>query len=399
MGIKVLGVMTGTSCDGLDAVCMTIHSDFSWKVHWKQSRPYPNLLRKRVLNLQDPDSEHSLRALLELHRDLGKWYGQSLRQIIQSHSKRPDVIANHGQTVAHFPQLKQGGSTLQLGNSSWIAVKTGLTVVSQFREGDLAAQGVGAPLTPLFHKLLARALEVDDQGVAFHNLGGISNLTYLHPSGDLLAFDTGPGNIWIDGVMERISHGKLKYDAKGRIASQGVPDFEAVKKILKYSYFCKPAPKSTGRDEFPFSLFEKSLSRRDKVLTNQAVATATEVTIQSIVQAYQNDILKKGYPLKSIYLCGGGAKNLAILNGIQARLSHVQVSSLESHGIDPQSVEAQAFAVLGYLSLLGQPLGGPWTGVKGFAPPGQITPGQNWRKLLKKMEKLEPSFHRSPLQK
>jgi anhydro-N-acetylmuramic acid kinase len=381
MFLSVLGVMTGNSCDGLDASCIEIGPE-GWKSLWNQSVAYPSPLKKRVLALQVPVSKHSLKTWLELHRDLGEWYGRTLNKIIQFHSKPPDLIANHGQTVGHFPQSGSNGMTLQLGDPTRISAHTRLTVVGHFREGDMAVGGQGAPLVPIFHRMIAHRLKKDGFGIAIHNLGGISNLTYLGPEQEVLAFDTGPGNVWIDAAVAKMTCGKRQFDKNGKIAASSQPHERSVQKILLHPFFSKKPPKSTGRDEFPFQYFlSKTRSTQESM-----VATATEVTIRSIVHAYQTWILGKGLNLQEILLCGGGAKNLTILHEIQKRLPEVVVSSLSRFGFDSQYTEAQAFAIFGFLSLMGHPLGGSWTGAHRFGPPGHLIPGENWNSLMTKSQ-------------
>lgn len=381
--MNILGLMTGTSCDGLDGVCISVSGPTqapSWKILWSDSIPYPLGLRSRVLKLQKPGSTLRLRDYLKLDRDLGEWYGKSVLVFLRRHKTKPDLIANHGQTIAHHPEL---GATLQCGDPSRLSKLTGLTVISHFREGDLSAGGQGAPLLPLFHEKLARGLPEFRHGLAIHNLGGISNLTYIPPSGRgrLIAFDTGPANIWIDAAMELISHGKKSFDRDGEIASRGSPDLKAIRKILSHPYFKKAAPKSTGRDDFPFSTLLKLTSSRDGDL----VATATWITALSIADAYQREILfKKRKPLKAIYFAGGGAKNLTLMKILTELLDPIQVKTLSDGnipGLSAQNLEPLGFALFGYLSLEGTSLGGSWTGAQGFGPPGWITPGENWKRL------------------
>ncbi|HAR41306.1 MAG TPA: anhydro-N-acetylmuramic acid kinase, partial [Bdellovibrionales bacterium] len=147
--LHILGVMTGTSCDGLDAACISISKD-GWTPLWSAARPYPSHLRKEVLDFQRPKSRVSAQEWLDLHRRLGEWYGRELKRIISKNGV-PDAIANHGQTIAHYPAKGHRGITLQMGEPTRIAHATGITVVSNFRDGDMAAGGQGAPLTPLFH--------------------------------------------------------------------------------------------------------------------------------------------------------------------------------------------------------------------------------------------------------
>jgi anhydro-N-acetylmuramic acid kinase len=377
--MNILGVMTGTSCDALDAACLAVDRN-GWRPLWSGSRPYPKALRERVLRIQRSGTRVTLRELLELDRDLGDWYGASIRTLVaRRRGDRPDVISLHGQTVAHFPAARARGTTLQLGAAARVARATGLTVVSSFRDGDLAAGGEGAPLVPHFHAMLAGSLGSGKGGVAIHNIGGISNLTYVGPGDRLLAFDTGPGNIWIDEAAVRVTRGRQRFDRDGRLAASAEPDLAAVARLLRHPFFRKAPPKSTGRDDFPFRLLERAHRGRGPSL----VATATRLTVESIAHAYEAAILERGLPLRAVYLCGGGARNRHLVETLRARLPRVRLEPLSGRGLDPQLIEAQAFALFGYLSLQGRPLGGPWTGARGFGPPGQVTPGENWLRVLR----------------
>ncbi|MDR3605930.1 MAG: anhydro-N-acetylmuramic acid kinase [Oligoflexia bacterium] len=386
-GIVALGVMTGTSCDGLDAACVSVDGD-GWEPCWAESTPYPAELRKRVLAAQNPGIRLALREVLELHRDLGEWYGAVIRRIIARHDLKPDLIANHGQTIAHFPAAKRKGMTLQAGDPTRVAYLTGLTTVASFRDGDMSAGGQGAPLVPWFHRLLAAHLTEAGQGTAIHNLGGISNLTYIAPDAEVIAFDTGPGNIWIDAAAALATKGRAKFDAGGKLALAGEVDWNAVKKLVQLPYFRKHPPKSTGRDDFPFELLLRATRTRGPSL----VATATALTVESVAQAYERLILDADLPLASVHVAGGGARNRVLMGWLASRLDRVgvAVAPLSDSGFDGRWIEAQAFAFFGVLSLLGQPLGGSWTGVKEFAPPGHIIPGENWATLLSKLRAMHP---------
>lgn len=390
--IRILGVMTGTSCDGLDAACIEIGHGGGWRPLWSATAPYPAELRKRVLEAQLPAARRSFREFLELQRDLGDWYGVSLRRILGRSTARgrPDAIANHGQTVAHFPGPRRRGMTLQLGDPTRIARATGLTVISQFRDGDMAAGGQGAPLAPLFHKVLARELDRAGHGVSLHNIGGISNLTYVSPGGrEVIAFDTGPGNIWIDAATSEATRGRQRIDRGGRLGARGEPDRKAIERVLSHPYFSVPPPKSTGRDDFPFRMLRSATRSRGSDL----VATATGVTIESIARAYERHILRRKLPLGGVFVSGGGARNRTLMAGLKARLPGVGIRTLTEGGFDSQLLEAQAFAYFGYLTLVGAPLGGSWTGCRGFGPPGHIVPGLNWGELCVLLTK-SPLFSR-----
>lgn len=363
--MNIAGIMTGTSCDGLDIACLQFHKK-SWKQLWAKSAPYPAALRQRVLAVQLPGATLSLREYGQLHRDLGEWIGSAAAKFITG--RRVDTIACHGQTVAHFPA---SGFTIQLADPTRIARATGLTTISNFRDGDMAAGGEGAPLAPRFHRFLLK----NQSGVAIHNLGGISNLTYLGPGGLVLAFDTGPANLWIDAAAELVA--KKPFDRDGRLAASAAPDFQAVERILRRKFFSKAPPKSTGRDDFPFQALLEATRARDARL----VATATAITVESIGRAYEKFILKRGHPLRAIQFAGGGARNRFLMHSLRRRLSAIEVTTLKND----KYIEAQAFAYFGFLALKGSALGGPWTGAAPNAPSAHIIPGKNWRRLVQKL--------------
>ncbi len=381
--ITIAGVMTGTSCDGVDIAAIEFDPE-SWTPKWEASLPYPAKLRDRVFKLQRPKATTTIEEIFSLHTEIGDWIGDVVTDLIEglSADERPSAIAMHGQTVAHYPSRRPHSFTVQLGDPTRVAEKTGRTVISQFRNGDLAADGEGAPLVPLYHYLLSSVLPGGHDGIAIHNLGGISNFTYIDPRGGILALDTGPASVWIDAAMEKITKGKKKFDAGGHAAITGSIHIPTVKKLLAHPYLKRPAPKSTGRDEFPPEYF---FQRAGKLKGNDLVATATAYTVETIAQAYERFVLDERKPLKAIYLCGGGAKNDTIRHWLADRLEGVDVHTIEEHGFESQYIEAQAFSFLGYRSLLGLAVGGRWTGVDRFGPPGQITPGRNWMEVLKSL--------------
>lgn len=386
--VRVLGLMTGTSCDGVDGACIELTQQ-GFRLLWTASAPYPPKLRNQVLELQKAGVRVALDALLELDRAIGEWLGRTSSTWIAEHATqgKVDAVALHGQTVAHRPGARGGGKTLQLGDASRVAVATGLTVVCQFREGDLAAGGQGAPLVPAFHASVARTRLASPEGTSIHNLGGISNFTYLGPPGSaVLAGDTGPGNCWTDHATEQATRGKKRFDAGGKLAASAEPSLPAVKKLLAHPYFRMPFPKSTGRDDFTGADFDRRVGR---VRGAARVSTALEATARSIAQMYDRAILALGLPLHRIYFCGGGARNLELLRRIQNLLPQVEVQTTQALGLDPHAVEAEAFAFYGAKALLGEPITGPWTGVKDFAPPAHLIPGRNWKDLLAQIRTLQ----------
>ncbi len=380
--IKIAGVMTGTSCDGLDVACAGFEGE-GWRPLWTHSAPYPARLRERVLAAQKPGAELSLRAWGELHRDLGEWMGAVLAKALRGRpaAEMPEAIGSHGQTVAHYPAARKAGFTTQLGDPTRIVEATELTVVSNFRDGDMAAGGEGAPLAPRFHRLIARGFPGGAEGVAIHNLGGISNLTYLGPKGATIAFDTGPANLWIDAAAELATQGKARMDRGGALAAGAEPDFVAMEAILRDPFFHRAPPKSTGRDEFPFARLLGATRARGAVLA----ATATAITVESIGRAYEAFIVRRGLPLRAIYFCGGGARNRFLMQSLRRRLSGIEVAPLDEMGVDSKFLEAQAFAYFAHLALRGEALGGPWTGGEGAAAGAHIIPGRNWRQIVQRL--------------
>ena len=381
MSLTIVGVMTGTSCDSLDATAVKFSAG-GFEQLWSRSAPYPASLRSRVLELQSSRARTTLRELLGLHRELGEWYGRTLRRWC---ARGVDAVANHGQTVAHFPPI----STLQLGEAASIARHTGLTVVSDFRWGDSAAGGQGAPLVPACHREIYTRMAGEGDSIAIHNLGGISNLTYLCRGKDPLAWDTGPANLWMDAIIRHRSNGKLQFDRGGRIARRGRVHAATRDRLLENPFFSKKPPKSTGRDDFPES-FAIGATRR--LPMEDAIATACSATARSIATEYRRHILARGLPLSTIYFCGGGARNPTLLELVHLEFLElgwlVDIRTTSSLGIDPQSMEATAFAFLGHRALRGEPMGGAWTGAAANAPGAKITPGRNWARLLRKLPAL-----------
>lgn len=367
--ISILGVMTGTSCDSLDAVCVRFPKDQKIK-SW--SIPYPKDLRRRVLEIQKPGSTHSLKKILFLHRDLGEWYGSTIKKV----NPKADLISLHGQTVAHFPPLsrKKGGSsidrgaTLQLGDPSIVAHLTGIPVASHLRHGDMAAHGQGAPLAPLYHEFLFKNRLKNKGGTsAFLNLGGISNLTLLGKTPK--AWDTGPGNLFLDFAISRVSSGKYSYDRDGQYVQSLLrkdpnatdrPEIKrALKVMLQHSYFKMPVPKSTGRDQFTLEWFSKILLQSN-VRPKYWPLLGAEICVQSVCTELKGAL--GNHALKNLLVCGGGAKNPYLMMRLQTLLSRTKVTSTDLIGVDPQEMESRAFAYLGWLTLCGKPSTGPWTG-------------------------------------
>ena len=242
--MRIAGIMSGTSLDGIDVAVVDIEPGH-WKLVEFQSTPYPAPLRKRILAVSNCHTHTS--AISRLNFELGEQYA---RAILQLKSKRIEVIGCHGQTIFHEP-----GNTLQIGEPAVIAERTGIAVVSNFRTRDVAAGGHGAPLVPFVDYLLFGHPKL--RRVAL-NIGGIANITILPPKAkpqDILAFDTGPGNMVIDQLAALITGGKLNYDKGGKLFKKGEVNKPLLDKLLKDRYYKKQPPKTAGREQYGSLLF------------------------------------------------------------------------------------------------------------------------------------------------
>lgn len=374
--------MSGSSLDGMDIVYVEV----------KQHKA-----GYQILNIQDVFQPFD-QAIQAMARKIGaenllyesalfgnKWSSLTTKgifKLLKKYSIRLeelDVIGVHGQTVIHRPDhVKFLGEklncTIQLCNPSYIAEKTGITTVGNFRQRDMVVGGQGAPLMPYMHKLLYGAAF---SNLAVHNLGGISNTTLLQNQNIISAFDTGPANIWIDTVVRWHSGGKHNLDKDGKLARKGIPDLKLMKELLKHPFLAKKPPKSTGWEEFGEDALAKYKKQLMKLPLADAVATVTHATVHSIVSAYQKYVIAK-YPIEAIIFTGGGAKNSYVLEQIQGHLPEIKVQTSETYGISVNQTEALGFALLGLENLLGRTSNSPEaTGAAKHVLCGEIAVGDN----------------------
>ena len=334
--MRVLGIMSGTSADGADLVLADLGGQpprLQWTVREHRSVPFPAELRQRVLLALRGDMH--TRALAWLHHELGRFYAEAAEPL----AGRVELAALHGQTIWHEPPL----ATFQIGEAAYLAEALGCPVVADFRPADLAVGGEAAPLVAYPDLLLYGEEEVRR---AIHNLGGISNLTYLPglEGEGVFAFDTGPGNCLLDEAAARLG---LTYDPGGSLARRGRVDVEKATAWLSHPYFTRKPPKSTGRELWRLDNLEtEGLGPYD------LLATLTYFTARSIVQAYHDFVLPQG--LDEVWVAGGGAYNQALMEQLRAGLP-VPVYTFEERGHDSRLREALAFAVLGYLRFYGLP--------------------------------------------
>lgn len=342
--VLAIGLMSGTSADGVDAALVEIRREPRTATlrHYREA-PYPDDLRKKVLSAASGDCTTS--ELCLLHAELGQAFAVAARKLMVDANILPgavSVIGSHGQTVWHAPSATPP-ATLQLGNPAIIARVTGLPVVSDFRSADLAVGGQGAPLVPMIHHVLF-SNPGHDRAVV--NLGGIANLTWLPGGADteaVTAFDTGPANMVMDGLVERLSGGAERMDKNGARARKGNVSGTLLTEFLDDPYFSQPPPKSTGRERFGAAYVEEFYQRGKalKLSDNDMVTTATALTARTVSRAIQ----AQGTPAE-VLLCGGGAKNPALVLMLIEELPGTAVALADARGVSSQALEAMAFAEL-----------------------------------------------------
>lgn len=361
----VAGVMSGTSADGVDVALVRIapHRDGAGvprlKLLGNVHTPYPAKLRMAVLAAMDAASI-ATSDLARLHWRLGEIYGDTVVSAQQQLGIRAKLVGVHGQTVYHQGTAARylGASmrcTWQLGEAAEVAARTSLPVVSDFRPADMTAGGQGAPLVPMLDRVLyAHTMK----NRILQNLGGIANMTAL-PAGstDVLAFDSGPANVVIDGAMHRL-YGK-RFDRNGTTAAKGQALESVLADLLQHPYFAMAAPKSCGREEFGDAFLNRliTLCRKASARDEDVIATATALTARSIVQAYQTQVwpfLGQRAPLADAteyIVAGGGARNATLLRMLREGLEPfgITVSTSDASGIPAEAKEAVAFALLAWL--------------------------------------------------
>lgn len=352
-----IGLMSGTSVDAIDAALVRIAGQtpaLDAQVLHHLEYPWPRGLRQRMMRMLH-SSTTSLAEVCELNFVLAAQFARAALAVRkQAHAGRSDIaaIASHGQTVFHRPpRNRRVGSTLQLGDISVIAARTGIRTIGNFRTADMALGGQGAPLASfadqlLFtHPTLARTVQ---------NIGGIGNVTYLAPapkSAGVIAFDTGPGNVLMDELTVLVTGGKQNFDRDGALAGSGRVRPKLLADLQSHPFFSQRPPKSTGREEFGQPQIQRLSPRWARFSPADVLATASELTAWSIAEAYRNFL--PAMPAEAI-LCGGGADNPDLFSRIERRLQALgcrRVAHIHEFGIPNKAREALCFAILGAAAL------------------------------------------------
>jgi anhydro-N-acetylmuramic acid kinase len=347
-----IGIMSGTSLDGVDACLVDIKKSKKNKfsiVHFSYV-PYDKELKTRLLNISSNKSIN-IQLVCSINVELGKAYVKAVKKLLKDakvNAKDIEFIAMHGQTVWHNPDMKDNfeSSTLQLGDPSVLAAAFGCKVISNFRTMDMACGGSGAPLVPFANYVLYSSKK---ENIALQNIGGISNVTYLKKNGtlkDVVAFDTGPGNMMIDEATLILFN--KPFDESGNIAKSGTINKEVLDELLNDEYIKKPYPKSTGREkyntEFVNNVINKILSSGGK--KEDVISTLTAFTAYSIIYAYDNFL----DDIDQVIISGGGSHNEYMMNILKEKYHEKVIIENRT-----DAFEAFGFAILGHMTLLNKP--------------------------------------------
>lgn len=366
----VVGMMSGTSVDGIDAAITEIESHGETaKVRLVafESYPFPPAIRTKIFKLFDPELARVDR-ICNLDFLLGELFAAAINRLLEQHhvhSHDVDVIGTAGQTIWHDPHpireetgvdwvghLLETRSTFAIGQSAVIAERTNIITVGDLRVRDVAAGGQGAPLIAYADWVLLRHRSL---GRCVQNIGGIGNVTYLPPAArlsDVIAFDTGPGNMIIDALAEAATGGKVKFDEDGRLAASGKIREDILASWLDDPYFRKEPPKTTGREHFGVQFTRRALTDSHGVPVEDLIATATALTARSIANAYRDFIMPRG-PIDEVIVGGGGSMNPVILSMLRELLPGVTLLTHENLGIDSHAKEAIGIAIIANDALMG----------------------------------------------
>jgi anhydro-N-acetylmuramic acid kinase len=347
----VLGIMSGTSLDGVDyALCRIGGAGLALQAFW--SARFPKDLQETLRAAARGDLKSH--TLAQAHHDLGRFYARHAVSPQAARGQAPELVGLHGQTIFHNPSRRRP-ATLQLGEPAYLVEHLRVPVISNFRAADMAAGGQGAPLATLFHQhVFARR----GQHVCVNNLGGISNVTSLDwrkaARPKVLAFDTGPACVLIDLAMRALSRGKMAMDENGAWAARGSPCEPLLRRWLQHQYFRRKPPKSTGRELFGEPFFKTALRDMRPLAPRDIVATMTEFTARSLALNYRLHL--PSTPSRLI-LSGGGAANPTLVRSItrQFAKTEVEVLTSEALGWPVQAIEPAAFALLAHLRAAARP--------------------------------------------
>ncbi len=380
-----IGLMSGTSVDAVDSAIVSCNAG-GINLLAAREHPIPPALKTQIAAISHP-GDNEIDRMGALDRLLGELFADAVRALLEETGHPASAITaigSHGQTIRHRPPSAQPATppdvtvnrsfTLQIGDPSTIAQRTGITTVADFRRRDMCLNGEGAPLAPAFH---AACFASPGLGRAIINIGGISNVTLLHRDGSVQGFDTGPGNTLLDHWITE--HRGLPFDRDGAWAAEGEVDQALLEALLSHTFLHQSGPRSTGKEAFNMSWLKQQLASLPQAPEPQQVqATLAEFTAECITRGIQ----ACGAEVDEIYVCGGGAHNTDLMRRLYQQLQPATLDSTAALGLDPDWVEAVAFAWLAYRTLAGLPgnlpavtgaaeavvLGGIYPGAGGLQP-------------------------------
>lgn len=368
--MRVIGMISGTSFDGIDIAVADLELDGDTIVLrpvGAGSHPYPPALRRAVADALPPRAT-TLGAVCELDTRIGQAFAAAAdRGVLELAGGRADLIVSHGQTMFHWVEGRQALGTLQLGQPAWIAARTGLPVVADLRARDLAAGGQGAPLVSILDVLLL-GRDAPRPRAAL-NLGGIANLTIVGGGVEPIAFDTGPANALLDVAVEAMTDGSESFDPDGRLAAEGRIDAGLLAQLLEDPYYALEAPKTTGKEVFHLDHLRAHLGVRP--IDRDVLATLVALTAETVATWCHR------YDVEEVIVAGGGVANPTLLAALDRRLGAIALRRIDELGLPAHDKEAYLFALLGFLTVHDLPgvvascTGAPEASVLGVVVPGR----------------------------
>lgn len=357
--MRAIGLMSGTSLDGVDIALIKTDGVDVYEYGRAYTVPYEEKLReslRSVLGIR-PDTPENVARLTLVENNLTAFHAEIVKEFLEGEDEPVDIIGFHGHTVCHDPKNRY---THQIGDGQMLADLTGVRVVNRFRNADVCAGGQGAPLVPIYHAALCAEME---RPVAVLNIGGVSNITWIGANGEMLAFDTGPGNAPINDWV--LKHAGMHMDYNGKLAISGTVNERILASLMKHKYFGVYPPKSIDRN-----LFNEKLEHLEGLSLEDGAATATAFAAEAI--AYSISFFLPERP-KRLIICGGGAGNPTMVRFIRSRLAEMEVLTAKDMGWNSDAIEAQAFAYLAVRRMGAMPITFPsTTGAPEPLPGGEI---------------------------
>ncbi|MDX6565051.1 MAG: anhydro-N-acetylmuramic acid kinase [Gaiellales bacterium] len=368
--MRVIGMISGTSYDAIEALAVDLELDGSTVVVdmlQHVSAAYPPELHAAIAAVLPPATT-TIEQVCRLDTAIGTRFAEVAAELAERAGGGPaDVVCSHGQTVFHWVEDGRALGTLQLGQPAFIAELTGSTVVSDVRTRDIAAGGQGAPLASLVDVLLLGSHP--DRVCGSLNLGGISNVTVVGPDREPIAFDIGPASALLDAVVSAASAGRETYDVDGRGAARGAVDAELLAVLLDEPYYAEAPPKSTGKELFHLAYVRERVGDR-QIARDDLLATLTALSAETIA----NDLRRLG--VAEVIAAGGGTRNPTLMRALEQRLPGVSITTMDAYGIAEAAKEALVFALIGFLTVHGLPGSiASCTGASRATVLGSIAPG------------------------